>query len=138
VDTAAGLDEHTLGAIEQSTDLVFVCAMDVASVRSLRKEIDALDQLGMTAARRHLVVNRADARVGLEVGDVQAVLGMGIDAAVPESRSIPLSLNAGTPIVAQEPRSPAARALQQLAGRFGASLPPDSAGARWPWRREAR
>jgi pilus assembly protein CpaE len=138
VDTPAGLDEHTLAAIEQSTDLLFVCAMDVAAVRSLRKEIDALDQLGMTTARRHLVLNRADARVGLEVGDVQAVLGMGIDAAVPESRSIPLSLNSGTPIVAQEPRSPAARSLQQLAGRFGAPLPAESAGARWPWRREAR
>ena len=141
VDTAAGLDEHTLGAIEHSTDLVFVCGLDVAAVRSLRKELDALDQLGMTTARRHLVVNRADARVGLEVGDVQAVLGMPVDAAVPSSRAVPLSLNAGTPIVLQDPRSPAARALHQLAGRFSDQVgtpTPEAAGARWPWRREAR
>jgi pilus assembly protein CpaE len=141
VDTAAGLDEHTLGAIEQSTDLVFVCGLDVAAVRSLHKELDALDQLGMTAARRHLVLNRADARVGLEVGDVQAVLGMPVDAAVPSSRAVPLSLNAGTPIVLQDPRSPAARALQHLAARFSdhvTAVATAPAGARWPWRREAR
>jgi pilus assembly protein CpaE len=140
VDTAAGLDEHTLGAIEHSTDLLFVCCLDVAAVRSLRKELDALDQLGMTAARRHLVLNRADARVGLEVGDVQAVLNLPVDAAVPSSRAVPLSLNAGTPIVVQEPRSPAARALHQLAARFSdqVAAPAPEVGARWPWRREAR
>ena len=76
VDTAAGLDEHTLAAIEQLDRPRLRLHHGRGSVRSLRKELDALDPLGMTAPRRHLVVNRADARVGLDVGDVEAVLGM--------------------------------------------------------------
>ena len=139
VDTAAGLDEYALAAIEQSTDLLFVCPLDVAAVRSLRKELDALDRLGMTDARRHLVLNRADARVGIEAGDVENVLGMRADVSVPSSRTVPFSMNAGTPIVGTEPRSAVARALQDLARRFtdetAAATP---AAARWPWRRDAR
>jgi pilus assembly protein CpaE len=142
VDTAAGLDETALAAIEQSTDLLFVCPIDVAAVRSLRKELDALDHLGMTAARRHLVLNRADARVGIEPGDVEDVLGMKADISVPSSRAVPFSMNAGTPIVTEDPRSPVARAVQELAVRFTDEVAPATpaapGGARWPWRRDAR
>jgi pilus assembly protein CpaE len=142
VDTAAGLDETALAAIEQSTDLLFVCPIDVAAVRSLRKELDALDHLGMTVARRHLALNRADARVGIEPGDVEDVLGMKADISIPSSRAVPFSMNAGTPIVTEDPKSPVARAVQELALRFTdvvAPATPAAAGtARWPWRRDAR
>jgi pilus assembly protein CpaE len=139
VDTAAGLDEYALAAIEQSTDLLFVCPLDVAAVRSLRKELDALDRLGMTDARRHLALNRADARVGIEPGDVENVLGMRADVSLPSSRAVPFSMNAGTPVVGEDPRSAVARALQDLAGRFADDAPaPTPATARWPWRRDAR
>jgi pilus assembly protein CpaE len=141
VDTAAGLDEYTLAAIEQSTDLLFVCPPDVAAVRSLRKELDALDQLGMMAARRHLVLNRSDARVGIEPGDVENVLGMKASVSVPSSRAVPFSMNAGTPIVDKDPRSPVARSLQDLARLFtdpaaGAGAP--AGAARRLFRRDAR
>jgi pilus assembly protein CpaE len=142
VDTAAGLDGYTLAAIEQSTDLLFVCPPDVAAVRSLRKELDALDQLGMTAARRHLVLNRSDARVGIEPGDVESVLGLKAGVSLPSSRNVPFTMNAGTPIVDKEPRSPVARALQDLAGQLTdpvvrATAQPAGAG-RWRFRRDAR
>ena len=49
VDTSAGLDERTLAAIECATDLLLVSSLDVTSIRSLRKALDALDHLGVTA-----------------------------------------------------------------------------------------
>ncbi len=118
VDTAAGLDEYALAAIERSSDLVLVCATDVPSVRSLRKALDALDLLGMTTAQRVLVLNRADARVGLARKDIEATLGLQVDVAVPSSRSVPISLNQGEPVMEADPRSPVAKALSQLAYRF--------------------
>lgn len=118
VDTSGGLSEHTLSVIETSTDLVLVTAMDVPSVRSLRKELDALDQLGLTRAHRHLVVNRADSKVGLDLRDVEATIGQVVDVALPSTRLIPLSLNQGSPVVESEPRSPVARQLTGLAQRF--------------------
>jgi len=123
VDTSAGLDEHALSAAEMATDLVLVAAMDVPGVRSLRKAIDALDQLGMRHAQRHVVLNRADTRVGLNSGDIAATLGLDIDVFMPSSRDVPASVNAGTPILESNPRSPVAPTLLQLVDRF---LPGDA------------
>jgi pilus assembly protein CpaE len=118
VDTAAGMDEYALAAVERSDDIVMVCVTDVPSVRGLRKAIDVLDLLGMTRARRHLVLNRADDRVGLSTRDVEATLGLPVDVSVPTSRDIQIAINQGSPIVESEPRSPAARSLSGLAQRF--------------------
>lgn len=118
VDTAAGLDERALAAIDHATDIVLLASMDVASVRNLGKEIDALDRLGLTAARRHFILNRADTRVGLEVSDVEAAIGQDIDAALPSSRLVPLSMNQGRILVLDEPDSPVARELLMFASRF--------------------
>ena len=87
-------------------------------VRSMRKEIDALDALGMTTQRRHLVVNRADNRVGLTVRDVEEVIGMEAVTTVPSSPSVALSMNSGSPVVEGDRRSPVARALMKLTEQF--------------------
>jgi pilus assembly protein CpaE len=136
VDTAAGLDEQALGAVELATDLVLVCTLDVISVRSLRKELDALDALGITGARRHLVVNRADSRVGLTVGDVEAAIGMEAAVAVPTSPAVALSMNSGSPVVESERRSPVGRALLGFADRLvePVSTNGSTSGRTW-WKR---
>ena len=118
VDTPAGIEERTLAALDYATDAVLVSTMDVASIRNLGKEIYALDRVGLLPANRHFVLNRADARVGIDLADVRAALRMEIDAAVPSSRSVPLSMNQGRPLAMDDPSSPAARELVRLAHRF--------------------
>jgi pilus assembly protein CpaE len=119
VDTAAGLDEVTLVAIEHAHHLLVVCATDVASARGARKELDALDQLGFTRQQRHLVLNRADARVGLNVADIETTVGLPIGVSIPSSRAVPVSMNQGSPLLEQDQRSPASRAFTTLVQRFG-------------------
>jgi pilus assembly protein CpaE len=131
VDTPAGLDERTLAAIECATDLLLVSSLDVTSIRSLRKAQDALDQMGVKAERT-LVLNRADAKVGLDPSDAEEALGMKITCSVPSSRELPLALNLGIPVVVNEPKSASAKQLQQLAQHF-APAPADK--ARKGWRR---
>jgi pilus assembly protein CpaE len=131
VDTPAGLDERTLAAIECATDLLLVSSLDVTSIRSLRKELDALDQMSVKAPRT-LVLNRADAKVGLNPSDVEEALGLKITCSVPSSRELPLALNLGVPVVLNEPKSAAAKAIQQLAEHFA---PVEAEKARKGWRR---
>ena len=114
VDTPAGLDELTLAALEYATDLLLVSSLDVTSIRSLRKALDAFDHIGV-AADRKLLLNRADSKVGLDPSDAEDVMGMKIACSIPSSREIPLSLNLGTPVVISEPKSAVAKQLQQLA-----------------------
>lgn len=118
VDTDPGLGERTLTVMDHATDLVFVAATDVASVRGLRKTIDALDSIGMTSHKRHFVLNRSDAKVGLEVSDIATTIGMEPDVLIPSSRTLPVSMNQGTPILETDEPSPASASLWSLVDRF--------------------
>jgi pilus assembly protein CpaE len=133
IDTAAGLGEHTLTALDQSTDLVLLSDMDVPSVRNLRKALDALDMLGMRSPARHFVLNRADSRVGLTKAGIAAAAGTTVDVELPSSRDVPLSLNEGRPLLFDNPRSPVARQLAALVERIvnanGGSAPGGRGGS---------
>ena len=118
IDTAAGLDEATLIAMEHATDLVMMCETDVASARGLRKELHAFDLLGLTRQRRHFVLNRAGARVDLTAHDIESTVGLPIDVAIPSSRVVPLSMNDGSPVLESMPRTPLAGAFAELVSRF--------------------
>ena len=132
IDTPAGLGEHTLAALDLSTDVILLTDMDVPSVRDLRKALDALDLLGMKTPTRHLVLNRADSRVGLTKAGIAAAAGATVDIEIPSSRDVPISLNEGRPLLSDNPRSPVARHLAELVERIangnGHSAPPGRGG----------
>ncbi len=60
LDTAPGLSDTTLAALDETTDLVMLTSMDVPGVRGLRKELDALAQIGQRFESRQIVLNFAD------------------------------------------------------------------------------
>ena len=132
IDTPAGLGELTLTALDLSTDVILLTDMDVPSVRDLRKALDALDMLGMKAPTRHLVLNRADSKVGLTKAGIAAAAGAAVDIEIPSSRDVPISLNEGRPLLSDNPRSPVARHIAELveriAGGNGHSAPPGRGG----------
>jgi pilus assembly protein CpaE len=119
IDTDAGFNEQTLAALERATDLVIVVDLDVPSVRGGRKLLRTLDALGLGAARRHVVLNRADSKVGLDMSEVSEVLGSPIDIALPSTRQAPVSFNEGRPLVTDYARTPIAKQIVELARRFG-------------------
>lgn len=118
IDTAPGLGEHTLAALEAATDVVFLSGMDVPGVRGLRKEIDVLSELQMLPSSRHVVVNMADRHSGLTVQDVEATVRTPVDVVVPRSKAVTYSTNKGEPILQEGSRDKAAKALNQLVARF--------------------
>jgi pilus assembly protein CpaE len=102
IDTDPGLSEVTLSALELATDIVIVADLDVPSVRGTRKLLEALDTIGMRSATRHIVLNRADSRVGLTPEEVEKAIGASIDVELPSTRQVPISLNEGDPIAARK------------------------------------
>ena len=121
VDTAPGLSEQTLAALDRATDVVMLSSMDVPGVRGLRKELDVLRELCMIPAGRHVVMNLADPKGGLSVRDVETAIGTGVDVVVPRSAAVPVSTNQGVPIVAGGRKDPAAKELRRLVSRFAAT-----------------
>jgi pilus assembly protein CpaE len=117
VDTPAGLDDRTLSAVELATDVLLVSSLVVTSIRSLRKAVEAMDALGVTK-NRHFVLNRADAKVGINPADAAEAVGWPIECTIPSAREIPFSMNVGTPVVKLHPRSAVAKQMVQLSHLF--------------------
>jgi pilus assembly protein CpaE len=121
VDTAPGLSEQTLAALDRATDVVMLSSMDVPGVRGLRKELDVLRELCMIPAGRHVVMNLADPKGGLSVRDVETAIGTGVDVVIPRSAAVPASTNQGVPILASGRKDPAVKELRRLVSRFAAT-----------------
>jgi pilus assembly protein CpaE len=121
VDTAPGLSEQTLAALDRATDVVMLSSMDVPGVRGLRKELDVLRELCMIPAGRHVVMNFADAKGGLTVRDVETAIGTGVDVVLPRSSAVPASTNQGVPLLQSGKRDPMAKELRRLVSRFAAT-----------------
>jgi pilus assembly protein CpaE len=118
VDTAPGLGEHVLATLEQATDAVWICGMDIPSIRGLRTGFQILAELGLLPEKRHVVLNMTDRRAGLTLQDIEATIGAPVDVALPRSRTLPYSTNKGVPILQDGSRDSAAKGLRQLVERF--------------------
>jgi pilus assembly protein CpaE len=132
VDTAPGLSEHTLAALDQTTDVLLVTSMDVPGVRGLRKELDTLTELGMVTDTPQVVLNFADADGGLTVADVEATIGRRVDLVLPLSRNVRASVNQGIPLLQQGGRDPMVKQLARLVE--GYAPVPTQPGKRGPSR----
>jgi pilus assembly protein CpaE len=118
VDTAPGLSDHTLAAMDETTDLVLLTSMDVPGLRGLRKEIDTLRVLELDHARRQVVVNFADPGAGLGVADVEATIGASVDVLLPRSKAAAASVNLGVPLLQSGVRDPMTKQLRALVDRL--------------------
>jgi pilus assembly protein CpaE len=122
VDTAPGLTEHTLAAMDESSDLVLLTSMDVPGVRGLRKELDTLAELGMQR-NRAVVLNFCDSHIGLSTSDIEATIGTGVDVMLPRSKAAPASVNLGVPLLQSGTRDPMTKQLRKLVGHFTSTAP---------------
>ncbi len=124
VDSPPSFTDHVLGALDESEECVLVTSMDVPSIKNLKLALQTLELLGFSRNRIRLVLNRADSKVGLRVQEVEKTLGTTVDVAIPSSREVPLSINRGTPLVSEDPKSPVVSAIAKLAQLCGAESVP--------------
>ncbi len=127
VDTPPSFTEHVLAAFDLSDLTILVATLDIPAVKNLRIAINTLDTLGASKESRTIVLNRADAKVGLRAEDVEAALKQPISANIPNTLSVPASVNRGVAIILDEPRNLASIAMRELADvevrrRFGEEI----------------
>ena len=128
VDTAPTFDEFVLQAFDETDQLLLVTTLDVPTLKNVKIAVETLDLLNFPKARRHLVLNRADDKVGLSAEEVESTLGMKIDAAIPTSSQVANATNSGEPITSAIPKHPVSLAVSNL-GRTVTVATPDQAEA---------
>jgi pilus assembly protein CpaE len=115
VDTSPAFDEHVLQAFDETDELLLITTLDVPTLKNVKIACETLDLLNFPKQQRHLVLNRADDRVGLAPEKVESTLGMTIAQRIPTSAEVANATNVGEPIVASHPRHPVSQAIMHLA-----------------------
>jgi pilus assembly protein CpaE len=130
VDMPPHFDDMVLALLEIADDVLLVASMDIPSIKNLKVGMQTLDLLALAGPKLRLVLNRANARVKLDVKEVERALGLDAQFPVPSDISVPQSVNRGVPVVLDNPRAPSARAFEDIATQFLAEAGVEESGKR--------
>lgn len=115
VDTSATFGDLTLALLHAADDVLLVAGLDVTSLKNVRLGLQTMAVLGVPFSRMRFVLNRANTKVGLSVGEAERLLELKADVALPSDILVPQSVNRGVPAVLLGPRSKFARSIENLA-----------------------
>jgi pilus assembly protein CpaE len=118
VDMPPHFDDVVLALLEEADEVLLIASLDIPSIKNLKVGIQTLDLLSVAGSKLRLVMNRANARVHLDISDVERALGVSAEFRIPSDIAIPQAVNRGVPVVLDKPRAPAALALRALADRY--------------------
>jgi len=121
IDTPAYFNDVVLGLIEISDDVLLVAGMDIPNIKNVKIGLQTLRLLNTPMEKLRLVLNRANSKVKLDVGEVERTLQVEADALIPSDVVVPQSVNKGAPVVLSAPRAGVTRSLEQLADLFAPS-----------------
>jgi pilus assembly protein CpaE len=115
VDLPSVFNDYVLALIEAADDVLLVGSMDIPSIKNLKIGMQTLDLQAIAGPKLKLVLNHASAKVKLDVKEIERVLNLSADFPVPDDIAVPISVNAGVPVVIDEPKVPVSRALDCIA-----------------------
>jgi pilus assembly protein CpaE len=98
--------------------------LDAPSLKNTKLGLETLGLMGVRLDHVRVVLNRADAKVGISQSDAAAILGRQPDVLIPSQRDVVCSVNAGEPIVLASRRSEPANAFRALADLLAADRMP--------------
>jgi pilus assembly protein CpaE len=118
VDMPPHFDDVVLALLEEADDVLLVASMDIPSIKNLKVGIQTLGLLSLAGPKLRLVLNRANAKVNLDIADVERAIGINVAYRIPSDIAVPQAVNRGVPVILDKPRSAAALALGELADSF--------------------
>jgi pilus assembly protein CpaE len=118
VDTPAYFNDVVLGLVEVSDKVMLVAGMDIPNIKNVKIGLQTLRLLNTPMDKLLLVLNRANSKVKLDIGEVERTLQLNADALIPSDVVVPQSVNKGEPVVLHSPKSGVSKSIQQLAEQF--------------------
>ena len=116
VDLPSGLSDHTLAVMDVADAIVVLTALEITTIKNVRLYLEVADQLDYGRTKVRLVINRADAALGIRIPDVEASVRRPIDGTiVSDGRLAVLAVNRGVPFVVSHPDSVLSRDVANLA-----------------------
>ncbi|MFA5170676.1 MAG: AAA family ATPase [Sulfuriferula sp.] len=130
LDTGRMLNATTVVALDHA-DMIFMTMQETLPfIRDAKRLLHALQGLGYSKDKIHLIVNRYEKGGEIQLEDVERTLGMKVYKTVPNSYSaVSASVNQGVPIMKIAPRDPVTKSLQEIAATLGSN--PHSKNGSW-------
>jgi pilus assembly protein CpaE len=115
VDTPPAFDDQVLQAFDESDLMLLVLTPDIPALKNVKLTLEMLELLNHPVERIRVILNRADAKVGLSQQDIEKALKFTISATVPAAPEVSAAINRGEPVVVALPRHPASLAFADIA-----------------------
>jgi septum site-determining protein MinD len=116
-DSAAGLGDEAIGAIDAADELIIVTNPEIPAVTDALKTIKLAESLNKPI--RGIIVTRVRGRKSeMSVSNVQEMLDFPILGVIPEDDNVQASLESKDALFHSYPRSKASRAYKKLAARI--------------------
>ena len=116
VDNGSMLSEPSVTMMDAADRIMLVTNPDLAALHDTSRFIQLSRSLGYAPDKMLTVLNRAGVNGGVRQNDIEAVLHYQLYAQIANDPDAALrSLNRGIPMLVRYPRSPASKAIRQLA-----------------------
>lgn len=118
LDTAPNFTSTVLTALDRTDELMVVASLEATSLKSVKVCLQTLEMLHYPLEKCHIVLNRADSKVGLKKDQVESALGKSIRYGIPSNKAVPTAINRGVPVVMTDPKADVTRAIRELCVSF--------------------
>ncbi len=114
IDTPPFFNDTNLTALDLSTQILLVLAMDLATIKNIKLSLELLESL-QHLGKTKLILNRASDDMGITIADAEETLDFLIAGYIPsEGKIVVPALNEGIPFVLSHPTARVSRAIQEV------------------------
>jgi pilus assembly protein CpaE len=116
IDGGNHLDDNLVTYIDSADYVLLVVNPNLASIRDTRQFLDISSSLLYSKDRTFVVLNKADAKSGFKVGDIEKALHTKVIGVIPVDHDASLSsINSGVPLITSKPNHAISKAVKTLA-----------------------
>jgi pilus assembly protein CpaE len=99
IDCAAWFNDTTLAILDSADTILTLLTLEITTIKDVRLFLEVAEKLGYED-KISLVLNRADATLGIRVADVEHSIGRRVDHTIAgDGRAVVYALNRGVPFV---------------------------------------
>lgn len=115
VDTMITLNDVTLAILDAADKVLVVTTPEIPAIKNVRTFLDTAAALGYPPDKIELILNRADASPGIDVGEIEATLGRRFAGRINSGGlRVVEAANRGTPVVVADPGGEVAQGIYNL------------------------
>jgi pilus assembly protein CpaE len=123
VDTNNRLDDKTMAVLDNADYILLLTTPELPAIKSAKLFLELFEQLELDLDRIGVVINSANMVGGIPPYKIEKILKIQRAHQIPYDPRILLAVNRGTVLTQQEPNTPSAQAIIQLAEEVGQMLP---------------